>query len=158
VTQGSESIEALLSEWAQAWSNRDADTILNLWDGDDVEATYLPAERHDPLIGLTAVSDYVNLVCTGFDQVQHRVETPICKLLSDKTGLAFYTLTWMARDQRGPIGGTCRVTAVCHKNKGHWRLFHYAEAPLAPLLELQSFYESVAAQGLDAMPTRAQSS
>jgi hypothetical protein len=37
---------------------------------------------------------------------------------------------------------------------GCWRVFHYAEAPLAPLLELQAFYEAIAADGLDNMPTR----
>lgn len=156
MSQGSGPIEALLSEWAQAWSNRDSSTILRLWDGGDADATYLPAERHEPLIGLTAISDYVKSVCTGFDQVQHRIENPIYKLLSDNTGLAFYSLAWMFRDKRGPIGGTCRVTSVCRKTEGHWQVFHYAEAPLAPLLELQCFYESVATKGLNAMPTRTQ--
>lgn len=158
MSQGLGPIEALLSEWAQAWSNRDSDAILSLWDGNDTEATYMPAERLNPLIGLAAITDYVNSVCTTFDQVQHRVENPICKLLSEKIGLAFYNLAWMFQDGRGPIGGTCRVTSVWRKNGVNWRLFHYAEAPLAPLLELQSFYESVAAQGLDAIPTRAQPS
>jgi ketosteroid isomerase-like protein len=156
VTKGSGPIEALLSKWSWAWSNRDPQAILSLWDNSDVEATYLPAERHDPLIGLTAVSDYVNSMCAVHDQVQHRIKSPICRLLSNKTGLAFYSLDWMVRDKRGPIGGTYRVTAVWHKSNGRWRLFHYAEAPLAPLLELQSFYESVAAEGLKAIPARTQ--
>ena len=149
-------IDAAVTAWVTAWSDLDSDSILSLWDDDDDLATYLPAESVDPLVGSGDVRDYVNSVCTHFDQVRHRSESPVYRRLSEDIGLAFYTLAWMFTDNRGPIGGTCRVTAVWRRHGEAWRLFHYAEAPLAPLLELQTFYESVASEGLDAIPARAQ--
>ncbi|NKB44580.1 MAG: hypothetical protein GKS03_09920 [Alphaproteobacteria bacterium] len=152
------SIEAAVAGWAAAWSDPNLKNILNFWDRSDDQATYRPAERTDPLIGFEAVSEYVNTVCTLFDQVRHRIEDPVYRRLSEDTGMAFYTLAWMFADNRGPIGGTCRVTAVWRQHENRWRLFHYAEAPLAPLLELQTFYQEVASEGLDAIPIRAQPS
>ncbi|MBT4739893.1 MAG: SnoaL-like domain-containing protein [Rhodospirillaceae bacterium] len=149
-------IETAVTAWVTAWSELDSKKLLNLWDNTDDQATYLPAERVDPLIGNSSVSGYVNSLCTHFDQVRHRAEDAVYRRLSEDTGLAFYTLAWMFSDARGPIGGTCRVTAVWRQHGNLWRLFHYAEAPLAPLLELKNFYESVASEGLDAIPVRAQ--
>lgn len=154
MTQDTGPISDALSMWEGAWSAQDPSAILSLWDHADGAATYLPAERMTPLVGATAVADYVNSACRLFDQIQHRIESPVFRRLSADTGLAFYALAWMFKDHKGPIGGTCRVTSVWRRTKDVWRLIHYAEAPLAPLLELQAFYESVAAQGLDSIPAR----
>lgn len=148
-------IEHATQAWIRGWCARDHKTLLALWDIADDQAVYRPAERVEPLIGNEPVTTYVSAICTTFNPVQHRAIEPVYRRLSDKTGLAFYTLNWMFSDQRGPIGGTCRVTALWRQTGDAWRLFHYAEAPLAPLLELQEFYEDVAAEGLDAIPTRA---
>lgn len=154
MTLNTSPIKDSVENWETAWSTRNAEAILGLWDRNDINASYLPAERLEPLIGTEAVTDYVTATCSAFDEIQHRVEGPIFRRLSENIGLAFYALAWMFRDHRGPIGGSCRVTSVWRQDQGAWRLFHYAEAPLAPLLELQGFYESVAAQGLNAIPVR----
>jgi ketosteroid isomerase-like protein len=148
-------VEAAVTAWTGAWSERKSARVLNLWDDVDDQATYLPAERIEPLIGISAVTDYVKTVCYLFGDIRHRPESPIYRRLSEDTGMAFYSLAWMFSDNRGPIGGTCRVTALWRRRNDEWRLFHYAEAPLAPLLELRDFYEAVAAEGLDAIRPRA---
>lgn len=151
-------LELAVEAWTAAWSNRDTKTILSLWDEQDPQSSYLPAERHAPLIGGIAVTAYVETTCTRFSTIQHRAEGVLTRRLSASIGLAFYELSWVFTDDRGPfsgpLGGTCRVTAVWRNRENQWHLFHYAEAPLAPLLELQGYYESVAADGLDAIPLR----
>ncbi|MDG2242404.1 MAG: nuclear transport factor 2 family protein [Rhodospirillaceae bacterium] len=148
-------IETAVTAWTEAWSGRNCAGVLSLWDDSDNQATYLPAERIEPLIGTVAVTDYVTTVCRLFGDIRHRAESPVYRRLTEDTGMAFYSLVWMLSDNRGPIGSTCRVTALWRKRNDEWRLFHYAEAPLAPLLELRDFYEAVAAEGLGAIPPRA---
>lgn len=80
--------------------------------------------------------------------------------LAADLGLAFFELerselaTTPHAETPERIGGHVRVTLLARKRDTVWRVFHYAEAPLAPLLELQAYYEAVAVDGLDAMPTR----
>ena len=157
MTQDTAPIDDAIAAWTAAWCTRDTDAILTLWDNQDSDATYLPAERTEPLIGGAAVKHYIETVCTLFNPVRQRAENTVSRRLSNDTGLAFYALAWMFTDHRGPIGGTCRVTALWRRKGETLRLFHYAEAPLAPLLELQDFYEKVGADGLDAIPRRANS-
>lgn len=140
--------------WIEGWCATSANALLSLWDNTDEKAIYRAAERVEPFIGGNAVTHYVQSVCTMFKPIQHRVEDPTYRRLSEDIGSVFYTLNWMFTDKNGPMGGTCRVTALWRKVDEDWRIFHYAEAPLAPLLELQAFYEEVAADGLDAIPSR----
>ena len=144
----SKSVEEAVRSWTAAWSSRNKLAVLSLWDDKDPDASYLPAEREETLVGAEAVEGYVNALCDLFSTIRHRPDSLIVKQLEDDLGLAFYVLDWAVADSRGPIGGRCRVTAIWRKQDGDWKLTHYAEAPLAPLVELKEFYQHVAAQGL----------
>ena len=37
-------VEEAVQAWVQAWSARDKSALLTLWDSDDPDSTYLPAE------------------------------------------------------------------------------------------------------------------
>lgn len=152
--QETEPFELATTAWTQGWCARDHEALLALWHRDDTEAVYLPAERTDPLTGNREISEYLQTACTSFKLIRHEAVDPIFRRLSSDVGSVFYTLNWMFADRKGPIGGTCRVTALWRQTDEAWHLFHYAEAPLAPLLELQEFYEAVAADGLDKIPPR----
>jgi len=154
VSDSSAAIENATHQWVEGWCTRNSQALISLWNRDDQEAIYRPAERVDPLIGCEAVSEYVQNVCETFSLVRHRIERPVYRRLSSDVGMAFYSLDWAFSDNRGPIGGSCRVTALWRLTDTDWRLFHYAEAPLAPLLELQEFYERIASEGLGAIPKR----
>lgn len=154
MSEDTNEIESATRAWIEGWCTRNSLALISLWEGGDEEAIYRPAERVEPLIGCDAVSKYIHNVCSTFDVVRHRIDQPVYKRLSAEIGLAFYSLEWMFSDNRGPIGGSCRVTALWRLTDEDWRLFHYAEAPLAPLLELQQFYEHVASEGLDSIPKR----
>ena len=43
--------------------------------------------------------------------------------------------------QDKPVGGDLRVTAVFRKTPAGWRLFHYVEAPLAPIIYVRRLYQ-----------------
>lgn len=143
-----DSVDRAMQDWVDAWSARDRDAVLALWDHADEDAMYLPAERHKPLTGADAVKSYVHGLCDAFPTIRHRPTSLVIKPLSDTISLVFYVLEWAVADKRGPIGGRCRVTAVWRKRDDGWKLTQYSEAPVAPLVELKEFYQHVAAEGL----------
>ena len=144
----SKPIEDVVQAWSEAWNARDLDAVMGLWDEDDPDSTYIPAEKDAPLIGHAVVRDYVQSLCTIFDTVRHRPESIIVKRLADNISLSFYVLDWAVADRRGPIGGRYRITGLWRKRGDDWKLTQYSEAPLAPLIELKEFYQRVVADGL----------
>ena len=142
------SIEFAVQSWGNAWSNRNKKEVLALWDGEDPDTFYLPAECEHPLVSMVAIEKYVAAICTQFRTIRHRPEAVITKQLSDDIGLAFYVLKWVLADSGGPFGGQYRVTALWRRRQDQWKLTAYAEAPLAPLVELKEYYQHVAAEGL----------
>jgi hypothetical protein len=152
-------IHALITAWAAAWQDRTASRLINLWDRADTDSWYLPAGRVEPVIGNSVVG-HLQRKCLNIPGVTYRPTSPHVRELTADLGLAFFELEWseliVAPHAEAPecIGGRVRVTLLARKRDAVWRIFHYAEAPLAPLLELQAYYEAVAADGLEAMPVR----
>ncbi|MDX2142651.1 MAG: nuclear transport factor 2 family protein [Rhodospirillaceae bacterium] len=148
-------LEATLAAWAAAWRSASPTQVLALWDKADRAAWYLPADSIDPYIG-AAVVGYVQRRCVAARTIGYRVRDAHLRRLHPDLGLAFFTLDWSQTtpDHPVPVGGSLRVTLLMRRTPEGWRVFHYAEAPLAPLLELQAFYEKVAAEGFAGMPRR----
>jgi hypothetical protein len=148
-------LEATLAAWATAWRNASATQVLALWDKTDRAAWYLPADGGDPYIG-AAVVGYVQRRCGTARAIGYRTRDAHLRRLHADLGLAFFVLDWSeaAPARPAPVGGTLRVTLLMRPTPDGWRVFHYAEAPLAPLLELQAFYERIAAEGFDGMLRR----
>ncbi len=144
-----------ISAWSAAWESCSAAQILALWDKADQHSWYLPADSVDPHVG-TAIVGVIQRRCVGLRASSYKPDNIQARLLSTDVASVFFELNWMRTyDGKTPRGGRVRVTMILRVIEGAWRVFHYAEAPLAPLLELQAFYERVAAQGLDAIPRRA---
>ena len=152
-------VKAAIAAWALAWQERSSARLIALWDRADSESWFLPAGSVEPYIG-PAIIGCLQRKCLSATALGY-VPGPIhLRIVSDDVALCFFPLSW-SEDLPEPtsgtlqrFGGQVRVTALLRRRDAVWRLFHYAEAPLAPLLELQAFYESVAADGLDAMPAR----
>jgi len=142
------SLDGAVAAWVSAWCNHDVDALMTLWDEEDGESSYLPAEEETSMTGAAAVRGYITTLYENFETIKHRPETVIAKDLGDDIGLTFYVLDWAVANKRGPLGGRCRVTGVWRKKNGTWKLTQYSEAPLAPLVELRQFYQTVAAEGL----------
>jgi len=149
----------LLAAWAAAWRARVAGRIIALWDKADAESFYLPAGSVEAYRG-TAVVGLVQRRCLTAAEIGYRPHGLHLRRLAPELGLAFFQLDWAERAQdpaQGRItrvGGRVRVSMLMRPKDDAWRIFHYAEAPLAPLLELQAYYEAVAADGLDKIPAR----
>lgn len=143
-----------VAAWASAWQSCSAARILALWDTSDPHSWYLPADSVDAHIG-SAIVGVLQRRCLGLRAATYRPKNIQLRKIGDDVGSAFFELEWARTVDGAPArGGYVRVTMVMRNVTGAWRVFHYAEAPLAPLLELQAFYERVAAEGLDAIPQR----
>jgi hypothetical protein len=129
-------IAAVATAMCAAWTRRDA------------QASYLAAENAARLIGPEAIRAYLTQGCRALECIDIRPGKIHARALGEALGLAFFPMTWkvQAKD-RAPFGGDLRVTMLMRKIGGAWRLFLYAEAPLAPIIQLQRFYEGVAADG-----------
>ncbi|MBL8642903.1 MAG: nuclear transport factor 2 family protein [Rhodospirillaceae bacterium] len=143
-----------LSAWAAAWESCAPARVLALWDRSDGQCWYLPADSVEAHVG-SAVVGVIQRRCVGLQSARYKPAHVQLRLLSADVGLAFFQLEWVrAYAQASTTGGHVRVTMLMRKVENVWRVFHYAEAPLAPLLELQGFYERVAAEGFGTMPVR----
>lgn len=141
-------VAAVAEAVCAAWSQRDADALCNLWDFADPDASYLAAENAERLVGAEAIRAYIVQGCGALERIALTPGQIHARILSDDLGLAFFPMTWKVQARgRAPFGGDLRITMLMRKSAGAWRLFHYAEAPLAPIIQLQRFYEGVAADG-----------
>lgn len=149
--QGLQAVESALRAFWSAWAARDTEELLGLWDSDDPSCSYLPAGSDERLWGADAVQTYFNATVTRTRLVRARPRSVYPRLLNPELGSAFAELDWARRSDSSAraVGGTLRVAAVLrYRDYGTgWRLCHYAEAPLAPIIELRRFYQQIASDG-----------
>lgn len=153
------SISATVMAWAGAWQQQIPTAIFAHWDLADPHSWYLLANSIEPVIG-QAVVGAIQRRCREAKSIIYQPNAIHARTLSPDLGLAFFELQWSeqilqrAHDKVEHRGGNVRVTMLMRRIDGTWKIFHYAEAPLAPLLELQAFYEAIAADGFEKMPGR----
>jgi hypothetical protein len=152
-------ISATIAAWASAWQQRTPPAIFALWDLADPQSWYLSASSVEPVLG-QAVVGVIQRRCLEAKEINYKPGPLHLRQLTPDIGLAFFNLQWSERLARHAhnetqlLGGHVRVTMLMRNINGVWKIFHYAEAPLAPLLELQGYYEAIAADGFDKMPQR----
>jgi hypothetical protein len=136
----------------RAWCDRDIHGLVAGWDMDDPESSYLPADSIQRHVGATAIAAYLTRQVQGFPLIRMHSRGLRPRRLGDDLGAAFAVVDWARQGSDGsaPLGGTLRICAVVRRKHGQWRLCHYAEAPLAPLVELRHFYQQIAAEGHEA--------
>jgi len=144
---------ALLAALYAAWEARDVARVAGLFDRDDADVTYLDAGEIDPWISYAAIERGVARRCAAHKGFKFKINAPRSRSLADDIASVFAVV------DRGEIttaleAERVRVTLVARKRGSEWKICHYAEAPKAPLVELQAFYEAVAIDGLEAIPPR----
>ena len=146
-------LRATVEAFCSAWSARDQAALTRLWDDDDPACSYLPARSEQRLIGAAAVQAFIARTLSTFAVIRMRPRSLHVRRLGEALGAAFAEVDWALKGAAAgpPLGGTIRVSAVLRRHGGRWRLAHYAEAPLAPLVELRRFYQKVAADGHEAL-------
>ena len=91
---------------------------------------------------------------TQFETIRMRPQTVHSRHLNDDLGAVFAVIDWALRKNESTplMGGSIRISAVLRRANERWRLCHYAEAPVAPLVELRRFYQKIAADGHQVSP------
>jgi len=146
-----ESIEALILEWAYNWSNSSWERIQDRWDPDEEAPYYLGEERERWLIGREGFLSYFNpprpvrSLMGGVIMVPYRLRV---RLISDDIAIAIWE-NRLDMDIKGrpPINDNFRANAVFRKKPEGWMFIHYAEAPLAPLPYLEHLYRKSVTPG-----------
>ena len=146
-------LAAVVEAFYSAWSARDQQRLLAMWATDDPACSYLPAKAERRLIGADAVTGFIAERTTTFQTIRMRPHNIHLRRLTDDLGSLFAEVDWALKktSTSKAIGGTLRVSGVLRRSAGSWRFCHYAEAPLAPLVELRGFYQTIGADGHEAL-------
>jgi len=144
--------EAVEKFWS-AWCARDLAALTAAWDEADPDCSYLAAELENRLVGAVEVYSFMHETITAFDVICMRPKLIYPRRLNANLGSVFAVVDWALQKSEASefIGGTVRISAVMRRGDELWRLCHYAECPVAPLVELRQFYQSIAADGHRAM-------
>lgn len=137
----------------EAWSQRNTGELIKLWDSQDEVSSYLPAEHEHRLVGSDPIKKYLTDTVQRFETIRMRSRLVHPRRLNQDLGSIFAIVDWALRETATaqPIGGTIRVSAVLRQRKQRWHICHYAEAPLAPIVELRQFYQKIAVDGHEAL-------
>jgi len=148
-------IEKTILSIATAWNQRDPEALAALWDPWEAAPIYVAEELAHPLRSHAAIRDYWTrtLAATGF--VSIGVSNVSVQPLQSDLAAALFDLRWIGSfpGYERPIGGDTRVTSILRHKPVGWRLIHYVEAPLAPIVYLRGLYEQFAARP-PALPVR----
>jgi hypothetical protein len=141
-------VDACEGFW-RSWCDRDIHGLIQRWDMDDPDSSYLPADSVQRHIGATAITAYLTRQVQTFPLIRMGSRLLRPRRLGDDLGAAFAVVDWARQGSDGsaPLGGRVRIVAVLRRRGDQWRLCHYAEAPLAPLVALRQFYQQIAADG-----------
>ncbi len=146
------SVQSAAESFWQAWSARDYQRLASLWDMNDEGCSYLPAQSPTRLVGPAAVDAWFSAVIAEFATIRMRPKVVHPRRLNPALGVLFAEVDWQSCRPGGkPVGGSLRISAVVRDTADGWRWCHYAEAPLAPIVELRKFYQKVAADGHGSM-------
>lgn len=142
-------MDGFVKAWAQAWRSCAPAALLALWDRADTDSYFLPADSVEPYIG-HAVIGHVQRRCLNLRARSYDIANLHVRTLGLDLALAYFVVARTETADDGTLGGRVRVSLLARRHGNAWRAFHYAEAPLAPLLELQGYYERVAAEPVPA--------
>ncbi len=144
-----DSIETVLNGFWAGWSAHSAAAILALWDADDPECSWLSARAEQRLFGSSAIAAFVEETLQCFPLIKLRPRNVHARPIADALGAFFAEVDWANRrnDDERMLGGSYRVSGVVRLRDEGWRICHYAESPLAPIVELRQFYQQIAADG-----------
>jgi ketosteroid isomerase-like protein len=146
-------LEACFPAFCDAWSDRDLPRVLDMWDWQDGGCSWLGATHEARLFGPQDIRRHMKETFDAHDVHQLRPGVVSVRSLAPDLGSWFAETDWAISQESGkpPIAGTFRVSGIVRLREGRWLLCHYAESPLAPIIELRQFYQAVARDGHEAM-------
>jgi len=146
MTDMTDTITAILTDYVDRWNEYDADGMVSYWDQEDDNLIYV-AEELDALRGWKALEGYFR----GSDPetTAHLItfRDVTARLIAPDVIQAFWHMNWNVfftteRLYQKPIGGEVRATALLRKKGDDWKFFHWIESPLASLIQLKRAHEA----------------
>jgi hypothetical protein len=136
-------IDALLAGYYERFGAMDFVGARAAWDTTDPQPTYLAEEIDAFLRDWPAIEGYWAASKAAMSRLSSRHWEVRARQVTDALATATWRLHWNAQvvGQDQPVGGDVRVTGVFRRRTEGWRLFHYVEAPLAPILYVRKLYE-----------------
>jgi hypothetical protein len=136
-------IDAVLARYYERFGAMDFAGTRAAWDTDDPHPTYLAEEIDDFLRDWPAIDAYWAASQAAMSSLSSRHWAVQARRVSDELATATWRLHWNAQvvGQATPVGGDVRVSGVFRRRAAGWRLFHYIEAPLAPIIYMRKLYE-----------------
>lgn len=150
MTDMTETVTGILTEYVERWNAYDADAMVTFWDQEDENLIYV-AEELDALRGWSALEGYFR--GSNPDTTAHLItfRDVTARLIAPDVIQAFWHMNWNVfftteRLYQRPIGGEVRATALL-RQKGDaigpgWKFFHWIESPLASLIQLKRAHEA----------------
>ncbi|RED16786.1 nuclear transport factor 2 family protein [Parasphingopyxis lamellibrachiae] len=138
-------ISAYLDAYFEAWNAYDVPAMRALWDESEDNPVYL-AEECAPHHGWDAILAYWGVDRSQSERLLTWRDLSVTHASTD-VAIAFFHANWSTyipgnRLYPRPFGGPVRITMVLRKKAEGWRAIHYAEAPLASIIQLREAHEA----------------
>lgn len=136
-------LDALMARYYERFGAMDFAGTRSCWDTDDPRPTYLAEEIDDFLHDWPAIDAYWKASQAAMSKLSSRHWALRARIVTDELATATWRIHWNAQviGQAKPVGGDVRVTGMFRRKRDGWRLFHYVEAPLAPIIYVRKLYE-----------------
>ncbi|MCZ8132878.1 MAG: nuclear transport factor 2 family protein [Steroidobacteraceae bacterium] len=143
------SLDALLADYYARFGAFDVAGMKAHWDTDDPEPVYLAEEIGGFLHDWPSIEKYWDDTRRGLSRLAARHWDLRARRLGDDLAIGTWRMHWDCHvvGQPKPVGGEVRVTATFRHLESGWKLIHYVEAPLAPIVYVRALYEQQVTAG-----------
>lgn len=148
------SLDALLADYYAKFGAFDFAALRGHWDVEDPEPIYLAEEIGAFLYDWPAIERYWADTRRVLERLAARHWDLRVRLLAPGLAIGTWRMHWdcEVRGQPKPVGGEVRVTATFRRKPAGWKLVHYVEAPLAPIVYVRTLYEGQVTPGFAGTP------
>lgn len=132
-------LDTVVADYYARFGAFDFDAVRRHWDVDDAAPVYLAEEVRGFLRDWPAIEAYWAETRRGLARLAARHHDLHARTLGPELALATWEMHWdaLVAGHARPIGGDVRVSATFRRRAEGWKLLHYVEAPLAPLVHLR---------------------
>jgi ketosteroid isomerase-like protein len=134
-------IVTTLDALCRCWNESRILEIEALWDRDEAEPHFLPAEVEGPLTGWADLRGHYRRASERLEASSMRIWNISAKLIAPDVAMAIYEFHWdgAIKGRQRPAGLDSRATVTLRRRSDGWRFISYVEAPLAFAIQLQLF-------------------
>lgn len=120
-------IKATLLGYMKGWLDRDIDALMRLWDQEEKDVTFVPAELVAPVFGHSALRAYSEQVSANFPIVSGAFGDLAVRPLGDMAyTVSHFDWTFKAGDVQ--FTTRIRTTALLRQRGGAWYFVHVHES------------------------------